>query len=120
MMEKLLSGASSGGRTKSSLAHQQRLFDLAEAVARRLAVELVGAAGRGELPYDAEQDLRYQIDTAFDRAQRELTDLQQRYSAETRSGEDRAEERRWAEEIARMFDEATAALAAALGEGGDP
>ncbi|HEX9735347.1 MAG TPA: hypothetical protein VGG06_25545 [Thermoanaerobaculia bacterium] len=120
MMEKLLSGASSGGRTKSSLAHQQRLFDLAEAQARRLAAELVGATGRGELPYDAEQDLRYQIDTAFDRAQRELTDLQQRYTDETRGGEDRAEERRWAEEIARMFDEATAALAAALGEGGDP
>lgn len=116
VMDKLLSGASPGGRTKSALAHQQRGFDLAEALARRLAVELHGASGHGKVPFDAEEDLRYQIRTAFDRARFELDSLRESYDTEARSGEDRKEEREWAEKIAGMFDEATAALAAALGE----
>lgn len=117
VMDKLLSGASRGARTRDALAHQQRLFDLAEAMARRLAVELKGVSGRGEVPYDAEENLRYRIRDAFMAARTELAELQQLYNSETAGDVNRrAKEREWTRRIADMLAEATADLEAVLAD----
>lgn len=114
IMDKFRSSTSPGARDPAVLKFQQLHFDLAETMARRLAVELAGMRGRGEVPYDAEEDLRYQLKRKFQRRYDEMRAIHAVLDEETNGGLDRAKLKEWETKTAAMFDEATAELVALL------
>ncbi len=118
VMNKDFSAAKHGSKSPHVLAHEQLHFDLAEAFARRLAVEMAGFEGRGDLRQDARADLDRQLRRRVEAAMRELGELQDRYDQETNHGTRKKAQKQWAAKVSEMFREATAALEAVLAESG--
>ncbi len=118
LMNKDFSAARHGSKSPHVLAHEQLHFDLAEAFARRLAVEMAGFEGRGDLRQDARVDLDRQLRQRFEAAMRELGELQDRYDEETNHGLRKKAQKQWAAKVSEMFRGATEALEAALAESG--
>ncbi len=116
LMNKDFSAVKHGSRNAYVLAHEQLHFDLTEAAARRLAVELAAIEGHGELRQDARADLARRIDERFDSRLRELVELQGRYDSETEHGVKKKRQKKWAATVPEMFREATEALEALLEE----
>ena len=121
VMNKDFSAVRHGSRNARTLAHEQLHFDLAETMARRLAVRLAAVEGRGGSPEEARADLARRLREGFEAGVRELQELQARYDGETANGQRKKPQKRWAEKVPELFREATEALAAMLEEaGGEP
>lgn len=112
IMNKDFSAVKHGSRNAYTLAHEQLHFDLAEAFARRLAVELAKIEGRGATLAEARADHASQLQQRLDASMRELGELQERYDRETMHGERKKKQKKWAAEVPEMFREATEALIA--------
>ena len=114
VMDKNFSSVAPGSRNAGALAHEQLHFDIAELVARRLAVALHRLEGRGGDRNQARADLARRIRERFAAGQGELAELQGRYDDETANGSHKKKQKKWAASVPEMFREATEALAAAL------
>ena len=82
IMNKDLSAVKHGSRNAYTLAHEQLHFDVAETVARRLAVELARLEGHGSSADEAREDLDRRLRERFEAGLRELGELQNRYDGE--------------------------------------
>ncbi|MEM7354274.1 MAG: DUF922 domain-containing protein [Acidobacteriota bacterium] len=102
-MNKELSGAGKGARTKLLLSHEQGHFDLTEVVARRLSQRLAGVDAQGASAEEARASVLAKIDRVYRDAVEELGALQRRYDRETQHGVARRVQREWNEEIAAML-----------------
>ncbi len=120
IMNKDFSAVRHGARNAYTLDHEQLHFDLAEAFARRLAVELAPLEGHGATRQQAHADLTRRLRERLDAAMRELGELQDRYDGETEHGERRKKQKKWAAEVPEMFRQATEALRALRGAGAGP
>ncbi len=116
IMNKDFSAVKHGSRNAYVLSHEQLHFDLAEAFARRLAVELAGLAGRGSSREEAREDLAGRIQERLDAGMQELGELQNRYDGETANGSRKKQQKKWAAAVPEMFREATEALEALIEE----
>lgn len=117
VMDKNFSSMAPGSRNPGALAHEQIHFDIAEIVARRLAVNLARLEGRGGSRNQAHQDLDRRIRERFLAGQGELDELQSRYDGETDNGSHKKKQKKWAAAVPEMFREATEALAAMIAAG---
>ncbi|MEM7349634.1 MAG: DUF922 domain-containing protein [Acidobacteriota bacterium] len=118
LMNKDFSAVRHGARNAYTLAHEQLHFDIAETVARRLAVELAQLEGRGSTQKAAYDNLTGQLRQRFEAGFQEFIELQERYDAETEHGLKKKKQKKWAEEVPEMFRQATEALAAFLEQRG--
>ncbi len=116
IVNKDFSAVKHGSKNTYTLAHEQLHFDIAEAFARRLTVELIPFEGRGATRAAAQGDLVRQLQARLDSAMRELGELQARYDGETEHGERKKKQKKWAAEVPEMFRQATEALIALRGE----
>ncbi len=116
IMNKDLSAVRHGSRNAYTLDHEQLHFDLAEAAARRLTVELAAIEGHGALRQDARADLARRIGERFDSGLQELGELQNRYDNETEHGLKKKKQKKWAAAVPEMFRQATEALVTLLEE----
>ncbi len=116
VMNKDFSAVKHGSRNAYTLDHEQLHFDIAEAVARRLAVELASLEGRGTLRQEARVDLARRLQERLDVGLGELAELQGRYDGETVHGTRKKKQKKWARSVPEMFREATEALVALLEE----
>lgn len=114
ILNKDFSAVKHGSRNAATLAHEQLHFDIAELMARRLAVRLIPIEGRGATPEEAGEALTRRLRETFDAGLAEAGEMQQRYDGETAHGARKKQQKKWAEEVPVMFREATEALAAAL------
>ena len=110
VMDKFHSAVKPGSRKDDVLAHEQLHFDLAEAIARRLAVELSALTGGGEDAAAARLDLEQQIRREFAAGLERVNEVQSSYDGETQNGGDKKRQRRWSERIQKMLAESTAEL----------
>ena len=110
VMNKDFSAVEHGSRNDYSLAHEQLHFDIAEATARRLAVELAALEGRGASEEEAGEKLAKKFKSRFEEGLKKLQALQQRYDGETDHGEKKRAQKKWARQVSEMFSEATEAL----------
>ncbi len=110
IMNKDHSAFKPGMRNAATLDHEQLHFDITEASARRLAVELAELEGRGGSRNAARKDLGQRIQERLDAATQELHELQDRYDRETENGARKKPQRKWAASVPVMFEEATEAL----------
>ncbi len=115
IMNKDFSAVKHGSRNAYTLSHEQLHFDLAEAFARRLAVELAQVEGRGATREQARADLARRLQERFDLGLRELGALQDRYDGESEHGMRKKKQKKWAAEVPEMFRQATEALVALRG-----
>ena len=116
IMNKDFSAVQHGSRNAYTLDHEQLHFDIAEAFARRLAVELAAIEGRGPTREQARADLARRIREGLESGLRELGELQSRYDGETAHGMRKKRQKKWAAEVPEIFREATEALIALLAE----
>ncbi len=112
IMNKDFSAVQHGSRNAYTLDHEQLHFDIAEAFARRLAVELAPTVGRGATREEARADLIRRLQERYDSGLRELGELQARYDGETEHGMRKKKQKKWAAEVPEMFRLATEALIA--------
>lgn len=108
-MDKSSSAVGRGGKTELLLAHEQGHFDLTEVMARRLGQRLAGVEGQGASAAKARANVMGKIQRAHDEAVEELRELQARYDRETYHGRSHLGQDEWAEKIAEMLREASAA-----------
>ncbi len=114
LMNKDFSAVKHGSRNAYTLAHEQLHFDIAETVARRLAVDLAALEGRGSTPDEAHKAFTDQLRESFEAGLSEFSELQGRYDADSAHGMNKKRQKKWAEEIPALFREATEALVAHL------
>lgn len=117
IINKDFSAVKSGSRDAYTLAHEQLHFDIAELVARRVAVRLIPLEGRGATAEEAGQDLTRHLRETFDAGLAEAGEIQQRYDDETAHSGRKKKQKQWAEDVSVMFREASEALAAVLDTG---
>lgn len=117
VMAKDFSAVMHGSRNAYSLAHEQLHFDIAEVAARRLAVELASLEGRSTSSKQAREDLSQRLGKAFEAGVQGLHELQDRYDGETAHSTKKKKQKKWAEDVAQMFRQATEALEAQLATG---
>ncbi len=110
VMNKDFSAVRHGSRNAYTLDHEQLHFDIAEAFARRLSVELAATEGRGSTRAEARADLTRKLQQGFDEGLQEMWELQARYDGETDNGQRKKKQKKWAGEVPEMFREATEAL----------
>lgn len=115
VMDKFHSAVKPGSRNDYSLAHEQIHFDIAELSARWLAVEMIAFEGRGAVEQEARINLEKKIRERFEQSEAEYRELQMSYDGETKNGQNRKKQKKWAEKVKGMFREATASLKEALG-----
>lgn len=113
VMDKYHSSVVPGSRDDATLAHEQLHFDLAEAEARRLTLELRRLVGRGTTAEAAVNDLRQALRSAFESGVAGLQTLQARYDEESVHGNKEKAQARWAKDIAARLRDATDALSKA-------
>ena len=118
VMDKFHSAVRTGSRNDDVLAHEQLHFDITEAAARRLAVEMAAIEGRGDTAQEARVDLDRQIRERLEQAAAELEELQNRYDEETHGKKGRKRQEQWAVKVEAMLEEATDALTDLLERGG--
>ena len=112
VMNKDFSGAKHGTRSAYTLAHEQLHFDIAEAFARRHAVELAAIEGRGDTRQAARVDLARRHKERLEAVLQELFAFQDRYDLETDHGSRKKKQKKWAAEVPEMLRQATEALVA--------
>ncbi len=117
VMDKDMSGAAPGASSPELLAHEQLHFDVTEAFARRLTLQLVPLEGRGQDAASAAEDLQAQMQAAYDKAVAELLVYQNAYDSETRHGTRRKIQKKWSEKVAQLFAEVTTELEQARADG---
>jgi hypothetical protein len=84
MMNKLESGAQRGGRSTTSLAHEQTHFDLTEYMARRLWRELRALEVTGDEPSESlQRKLMLEIERLYNVAMLDLDRLNEQFDRET-------------------------------------
>ena len=110
VMNKDFSGVQYGTKNDYSLAHEQLHFDISETVARRLAVSLSQLEGEGSSRTAAREDLAAKIRAGFEEGIQDLRALQTRYDGETKHGEKKKKQKKWATKVAGMLQDATEAL----------
>lgn len=114
VMDKFHSAVRPGSRNDEVLAHEQLHFDITEATARRLAVEMAALEGRGETAQEARVDLDRKIVERFEQARAELQELQNRYDQEVHGKKGRKRQEEWSAKVETLFAEATEALRALI------
>lgn len=105
VMDKLLSRVEIAAREDSVLAHEQLHFDLTEALARHLRVELRTISSTGPTEEEAVRALEFKVRNLVGSRNREMEDLQRSYDEETRHGTKKRAQKDWAERIAERLAE---------------
>jgi hypothetical protein len=111
-MDKLQSHVDPKARNKTLLGHEQLHFDLAEALARDLRVQLLAIVGEGDTATTAQFDFERQAQNAHRETMREHGALQNLYDQETKHGTVKRKQKSWQSRIKTMLRQATEALQA--------
>ncbi|MEM7582231.1 MAG: DUF922 domain-containing protein [Acidobacteriota bacterium] len=117
VMDKDMSGAAPGANSPELLAHEQLHFDITEAFARRLTIQIASLVGQGSTAPSAVEDLQQKLQSRYDAQARELLAYQNSYDSETRHGIRRKAQKKWSQKVGELFANATAELEQARAEG---
>lgn len=117
VMDKFHSAVKPGSRNDYSLAHEQIHFAITELMTRLMAVDLIVLEGRGAVEQEARVDLEHKIRARFEQGEGEILEMQKNYDGETNHARNRKKQKKWAEKVQEMFEQATASLKESQGQG---